>query len=269
MPQLFDKSVLFLNGLDEILKQHDPISLTEMNQVSFLDRKDIKFVFHIDRLIPLLKNTTGPYKVLTIKDKRLFRYKTLYFDTPDMKFYFDHHNGVRSRFKVRYREYIDTAQTYLEIKEKNNRERTIKKRLLTGQMQETLSQRDIDFIRKYIQIEPGNLNPVLLSLFTRFTLVSLNNKERITFDINLEFEGYMRKTEFPFLAICEVKQEKMFPAGYFLNLLKSHKIFPSNLSKYGIGTVVLNPLIKQNLFKDRLLTINKIKNDPGSYYSAS
>jgi hypothetical protein len=100
-------------------------------------------------------------------------------------------------------------------------------------------------------------------------MVSLDYKERITIDINLEFEGYTRKIEYPYLVICEVKQDRMLSSGYFANLLKSQKIFPSNLSKYSIGTVILNPFVKHNLFKNRLLTINKIKNDSGSYYNAS
>lgn len=269
MPKEFNKSYLFLEGLEDILKLYESISLEEMKEVSFFDRKDIKSVFHIEKLLPLLEDTTRHYKVLTIDNKQLFRYKTRYFDTPGLKFYYDHHNGKRSRFKVRYREYIDTNQTYLEIKEKNNKERTIKKRLLIDHMRENLSQPEIDFIRKCVQFDPGKLNPVLLTIFSRFTLVSLDYKERITIDINLEFEGYKRKTELPFLVICEVKQDSMIPSSYFVSLLKVHKIFPSNLSKYSIGTVILNPVIKYNLFKNRLLTINKIKNDSGSYYNAN
>ena len=240
-----------------------------MDEVSFFNRKDTKFIFHIEKLLPLLENTSKHYKILTIDHKRLFRYKTLYFDTPALKFYYDHHNGKRSRFKVRFREYVDNNQTYLEIKEKNNKERTIKKRLSIDHIRENLTQPDIDFIRKFVQVDPGKLNPVLLTIFSRFTLVNLNYKERITIDINLEFEGYTRKTEFPFLVICEVKQDSMIPSSYFVSQLKVHKIFPSNLSKYSVGTVILNPVIKYNLFKNRLLTINKIKNDSGSYYNAS
>jgi hypothetical protein len=258
-----------LNDLEDILKQHEAISLEEMNEVNFFDREDIKYIFHIDKLLPLLENTTSQYKILTIDHKRLFRYKTLYYDTPGLKFYHDHHNGRRSRFKIRYREYVDSNQTYLEIKEKNNRERTIKKRFRIDHMQENFSQREIDFIHKFVPVEFNKLNPVLLTIFTRFTLVILNNRERITFDINPEFEGYSSKTELPFLVICEVKQDRMLPSSYFLTLLRSHKIFPSDLSKYSIGTVILNPAVKQNLFKTRLLTINKIKNDSGSYHNAT
>ena len=136
-------------------------------------------------------------------------------------------------------------------------------------MQENFTQRDIDFICKFVPLESEELNPVLFTIFTRFTLIGLNKRERITFDINPEFEGYSHKTELPFLVICEVKQDRMLPAGYFLNLLRSHRIFPSNLSKYSIGTVILNPAVKQNLFKSKLLTINKIKNDSGSHNIAS
>ena len=68
--------------------------------------------------------------ILQIDGKRKHDYKSLYFDTEDRKFYNDHHNQRVNRYKVRYREYVDSGLVFLEIKCKNNKGKTIKKRLM-------------------------------------------------------------------------------------------------------------------------------------------
>ena len=236
-----------------------------MSDVSFLRRKDVKYIFHTHKLIPLLHSLHNHYRILTIEDNQAFRYHTLYLDTPDLKFYHDHHNGVRNRFKIRYRNYMETNETYLEIKEKNNKEQTDKKRTKVDHLFDVLPPEDIHFILRYLQIDTSTLKPTLRTHFTRITFVNTENKERITLDTNLGFEGYSKKTEFPFLVVCEQKLDKSVSSSYFASLLKSCNIYSSSFSKYCFGMVLLNPSVKSNRFKDKLLSINKLSNDPGIY----
>ncbi len=64
--------------------------------------------------------------------KRLNHYRTLYFDTPDFELYLLHVNGRADRYKVRSREYTDTHLSYLEVKHRTPKDRTIKERLSTA-----------------------------------------------------------------------------------------------------------------------------------------
>ena len=79
-----------------------------MDEVKLMNRTDTKFVFEYSLLQKVLNEIKDHYYVLNIDGVRLNAYRSLYFDTDDFKFYFDHHNG-KNRIKVRYREYMDSG----------------------------------------------------------------------------------------------------------------------------------------------------------------
>ena len=43
--------------------------------------------------------------------------------------YLKHHNNKLNRYKIRFREYVDNDEKFLEVKYKTNTERTIKDRI--------------------------------------------------------------------------------------------------------------------------------------------
>ena len=240
-----------------------------MNEVRLQNRADTKYTFNIRSLGEILETASESYRLLTINNLSVQEYRTLYFDLPDLRFYFDHHKGLRSRYKVRFREYNHTGQVYLEIKEKNNRDKTVKERMLVKKIETDLSGESVQFIENFIKIDAKQLIPSIWTRFSRLTLVSEHEHQRITLDMNISFEGHSAKKELPYLVICEIKQERNYSQNRFSKILKSHRIYPYNISKYGIGTAILKPTIKQNRFKEKLITLNKLKNDTGSYYVAS
>ena len=90
------------------------------------------------------------YKVLEIDNERVHSYRSLYYDTDDRKFYLDHHNQRVNRNKVRFREYVGSKLTYLEIKRKNNKGKTIKKRTKVNNIPKVLNEREQEYIKKII-----------------------------------------------------------------------------------------------------------------------
>ena len=54
---------------------------------------------------------------------------TLYFDTPDRQMYAEHQRGRKNRQKIRVRRYESSGVSFLEVKRKNNKGRTDKKRM--------------------------------------------------------------------------------------------------------------------------------------------
>ena len=106
-----------------------PITLNDMDEVKLMSRTDTKFVFQLSKLPKLLLQLQPFYNVLTINSKVIHNYKSLYYDTEERKFYIDHHNSRINRNKIRFREYVDSGLTFLEVKLKNNKGRTIKKRM--------------------------------------------------------------------------------------------------------------------------------------------
>ena len=116
-----------MSNLLPIISDFAPITLKEMDGVKLMSRMDTKFVFKIEKLPSLLEKMTAFYRVLEINGKFIHDYKSLYFDTNARKFYIDHHNSRVNRNKIRFREYVDSGLTFLEVKLKNNKGRTIKK----------------------------------------------------------------------------------------------------------------------------------------------
>jgi len=249
--------------LVNLLNQLSPISLEEMDRVKLQDRTDTKFVFNAE-VLPAILAEIGPfYAILKIKEKLTNSYETLYYDTKELQSYTQHHNGKANRIKVRFRKYIESKLVYLEVKYKNNKKRTVKARTKIADIEQGLSTDSEQFIENnsYSFFKGKKLLPTLWNNFTRLTLVHKTANERLTIDLNLEFKSYgnNKKVEIPHIIIAEVKQEKASSNSDFIRTIKKYNIRKSSMSKYCIGSALLNKNLKQNNFKERILKINKLK----------
>ncbi len=245
------------------LNQLSPISLKEMDRVKLQNRTDTKFVFNADILPKVLTEIKPYYSILEIKEKRTNSYETLYYDTEDLRSYIQHHNGKANRIKVRFRKYIESELVFLEVKYKNNKSRTIKARTKTKDIEQGLSDASKEFVEanSYSFFDGQEIVPTLWNNFTRLTLVHKTANERLTIDLNLGFKSFDKKNEknIPHIIIAEVKQEKASSNSDFIKAIRAHHIRQSSMSKYCVGTALLNKDLKQNNFKERILKIKKLK----------
>ncbi len=243
--------------LVDVMETFVPISLQEMDAVKLLNRTDTKFVFTNDQLKELLQESSNDYKVLSINDQRYSNYKTLYFDTPDYLFYKRHHNGKENRHKVRIRKYVDSGLCFLEVKNKR-KGRTDKRRIGVPDFEMELSPANQLFVEEMLGMSV-KLVPTVWNSFSRITLVNEKLKERLTIDTNLSFESVDGDSKtLSDLVITEVKQENISRNTPMVSKLKRRQIRPSGMSKYCIGCVLLNPNLKYNNFKSKLLMIDKL-----------
>lgn len=236
-----------------------PIYLPDLKELELLNRVDQKFIFHADKLPALLGDLKDEYYALEINQVRVQRYHTIYFDSEQMQFYLDHQNGLRPRQKVRLRTYLETGKIFLEIKTKNNRNKTFKTRI-PARFENIQNEEASAFIRQTTQFEAIELHPTLVNEFSRLTLVSPVYKERITIDVNLHFTGPNdhEGVKFDNLCVSEIKTEKLSGKSPIFSILKHHQIYPSRFSKYCIGISSLNPQIRQNRFKETYLHMHKL-----------
>jgi hypothetical protein len=117
-------------ALETQLQRLTPITLDEINaQARLMTRVDRKYFLPRGLFIDLLAATRDDFRVLEIDGKHRFEYRTAYFDTPDFRFYRDHVQERRHRFKVRTRTYVDTGTCHLEVKSKGYRGQTVKERI--------------------------------------------------------------------------------------------------------------------------------------------
>jgi hypothetical protein len=241
-----------------LLNDFQGVSLKELDKVKLLDRQDTKFVFNQIQLPLILEKIKPFYRILEINNDRIFTYDTTYFDTDDFLFYNQHHNENRKRFKVRFRKYSSNNKSFFEIKIKNNKNRTLKKRLLVDEMNEYLGEQERDLVSRIIGLPPDQLTPKLKLEFSRITLTDNSFNERLTIDTNLSAKNGINSKIFDQLVISEIKQKKYDTKSDFIQILRGLKIQEMRFSKYCMGVLHLNDNVKYNRFKPKLLQINKI-----------
>lgn len=242
-----------------------PISLMEMDGVSLLNRQDTKTVLPVSRLSAIMHKLSKTYRVLEINGHRISEYHSLYYDTEDWESYYEHHNQRKNRYKIRYRNYVDSNLNFFEIKHKTNKNRTIKTRIKTDAIKNQLGLQESSLLIDNTPLNPFEFKPTIWVNYRRITLVSNNDAERVTIDFDVQFERYNTDNtpiSSPELAIIEIKQERFNRKSIALRTLHQERIFPIRLSKYCLGVMsCCNGEIKRNGFKNKLFRIAKITNN--------
>lgn len=250
--------------LEKKLAEYQSIDYENLRDLALMSRYDTKFIFHIENLLPIFDCLSDGYKIVEIHNKRAPGYKNLYYDTDDLLFYHQHHNQRVNRYKIRFRRYIDTDRCFFEIKCKNNKKKTAKVRfpLKEADLNFSLSEELKNYTKKNASLADhviDNIKPKLITAFNRITFANAFNKERITFDINLTFSDTQEQSNrINNLVVAELKQENYSFSSPVFKCFKKYKIFPSRFSKYCIGTITMGKSIRNNRFKSKLLTLNKI-----------
>jgi hypothetical protein len=209
------------------------------------------------QLVKILDSSQNDYKCLEVEGCRLSKYNSQYFDTDGYHFYFQHHRSKAGRIKVRIRTYVDSKLSFLEIKRKNKKGQTVKKRLKTEGFADAHSNEQVEFLEN-AKMPSLQIKPILENSFNRITLVNKDSIERVTIDTSLLFNNRISFTgSAGALAIIEVKQPGLDRSSPIIKALKKEGIRPQKVSKYCIGLAKLNPNLKQNSFKSKILKINK------------
>ena len=252
-----------------------PISLDELDRYALLNRVDTKFVLTQAQLIAALRAVSDSYRILTIDNVRLHRYETLYFDTPDFALYHHHHSGGLNRYKIRFRRYVDSGPSFLEVKLRSNKGRTEKARLLVDAPSAHFQPVQHQFLA---ESWPGNswqLEPKVWNSFRRLTLANRESVERLTIDVGLgvqrsaekgavlpgERNGTRATSLFGNIVIAEVKQPKRSLDSPFMQQIRQLGLRPSGFSKYCMGAAALYPRVRQNRFKPRFRMLEKLRQD--------
>lgn len=246
----------------EILNGFESISLKEMDRVRLMKRIDTKFLVSLKQLPAILEKAKEHYRIVMIGNQRILPYSSVYFDTEDARMYTMHHNGKLNRFKVRMRSYVSSGISFLEIKDKNNKGITHKKRIPISTEQFNamiLDEAQNHFVDTNTTYQSVHFLPQLQNFFQRITLVDKNETERVTIDLGLVYKRVCTgdTTVVDGLVIVEIKQDAA-AKSYFRKYLHEYRILPGSMSKYCLGMALINPDVKNNRFKNKLRKINKI-----------
>lgn len=245
--------------MEEILQSMKSITLEEMSAVKLMNRIDTKFLTTIPTLYDLLTLASDDFMVQENNELRISPYYTRYYDTPDAKMYYDHQRGKKSRRKIRIREYLGSGiNPFLEIKDKNNKGRTKKKRVSMNESNEILHYND--FISRFSEFNAENLSQRIENYFKRITLVNNELSERITIDTSLKFHNFVSgcEVQLPDLVVIEWKRDGLAAKSRLKPLLLHLRIKESGFSKYVVGAALTDTSLSRNRLKPRLHQIDKL-----------
>jgi hypothetical protein len=235
-----------MKEIDEILGALPAVSLETMDErAALLRRTDTKYVLDENAFRELLHTLAPDHEVLEIDGCRRFAYKSVYFDTPDLRCFRDHVEDRLPRFKARTRTYEDTGHCVFEIKLKVGQGETDKRQIdyrpdqadqLDGRATECLRQALAD-----IELEAPEqpLEASLRTSFTRITLAARTRSERVTCDLGIRLErpGAGSAGLRDGLVVVESKSEHGdSPAD---QALARRGVEPVSLSKYRTGIALL------------------------------
>ena len=242
-----------------LLEQLPTISLEEMDGIRLMNRTDRKYLATLTQLEALLKMAKGKYFVNEIDGRLVNPYRTTYLDTPDEEMYLAHHNGRLTRQKVRVRTYLNSGDTFLEVKNKNNHGRTKKKRMQVHGLGSLAEDGGNSLLHKHSRYSLEQLVPKVENQFERITLVNNAKTERLTIDTHVKFHHLEKDVvgTYDRLVIIELKRDGNVDSPV-LDILRALRIHPSGFSKYCIGTVATNKDIKKNNFLPKIRKFEKL-----------
>jgi hypothetical protein len=219
-----------------------PITLADLNLAAALQRRvDHKYIVHASRLDEVARQLEPTHRVLEIDGKRSFRYWTMYFDSESLSSYRGHIQRRRRRFKCRCRHYVDSGRFTFEVKLKGHRGLTIKKQMgyaetdthaLTAEARAFVA----DTLREAYSLELEEpLLPALATEYSRVTLASPEDGERVTCDFDLRFsspsgEQFQIRPEF-----LIIESKSLHGAGVADRVLRAGGSRPTKMSKYVLG----------------------------------
>ena len=242
-----------------------PITLEEMDGIKLMNRIDSKYLTDERTLLEMLADAAkAGYRALVIEDKRITNYNSVYYDTPALRMYYDHRDKHLVRQKVRTRAYMDTGQAFLEIKRKNNKGRTSKKRIgiPEGEMMDFSGDAAAcDYLSRKSWFTAEDLSPVLETIFVRMTLVNPAMTERLTIDTCLQFNNFRTGLQASLrdAVIIELKQDG-HARSQMKRILLDHRVKPARVSKYCVAVTLTDPATRSGRFKTKVRQIEKTIN---------
>lgn len=228
----------------------EPISLEQLNeQARLMTRIDRKYFVSRAVLTEVLGRMPGEFRVLEIDRTRVFRYSTVYFDSPEFRFFRQHAQGRRHRYKVRTRTYCESGDCMLEVKSKGYRGQTVKERIdHDPSTPHELTASDTAFVERIIGEDAARLRPVLETVYHRATLC--HDDQRVTLDLDLECISGEASHSGPTDVLVETKSPG--GRGPLDRMLLEAGVRPHSVSKYCVAASLLYPHLPSNAWRRTL-----------------
>lgn len=245
---------------DTVVARFAPTPSADASRSALQDRLTTKFLLPVSTITGLMAELSEHYTLLLAGDQRTASYRTLHFDTADLRFFHAHRRGYRRRVKARIRHYDDRRLSYFEIKLRINEGQTSKQRCERAYGDDVLHAEDLALLAQCAGINDGLL-PQVWTLFQRLTLVNVCDDERVTVDFDLRFRDGGREIPRQRVAIVEVKQPRLYRRSPIMRALQGHGVRTVEFSKYCAAIVALRDGVRHNRLRPRLRSLDRIDHE--------
>ena len=242
------------HALAQLAHPFAPISLEALDaKAALLERRDNKYVVRGSVLASALRAMACEFEALEIDGRRCFAYESCYFDDAGLRSYHDHRQGRRQRMKVRTRHYVDSALCFVEVKLKDKRGATVKRRMqydpaFHGILDEAARAHVENCHHELYGRTHGHaLEAMLRVRYLRTTLVARGGGERVTIDSCVHFDSAAGAWTTDDCFIVEAKSRS--GNGLADRVLRRLHQHPTNgCSKYCVGMGVTGAVDRFNRF---------------------
>ncbi len=246
--------------MQKIINNIDGLSFTGLKAKKdqyFLSRKDYKFLIRLESLENVLNCLKADFFCNEYEEGYIFKYRNIYFDTKDYKFFNLHRQGKYNRIKIRIRNYENgTKNRFLECKRKSKGEQTIKERIEINKSMDDSESINCDTVRDHLKkykLTPKDLINKTEISYNRINFIEKKNKMRASIDFSVTAklnEGKGRKI-IPNHFILEIKSKK-YPKKIINLLRNTFSIREEDFSKYCVSLCILQKDLKKNKWKQIL-----------------
>lgn len=243
----------------------EPADLDEVTSTAaMMHRVDRKYVLSNMQIDRVLGDLAGALRVLEIDGKRVFSYRSEYFDTADLVSYCDAAYHRRRRFKVRVRHYCDSEASWIEVKTPGNRGITRKDRIPVPDeenIEATCKAFAQDILPKTIGITlESSLHPVLTTSYERSTFLLPGDEGRATLDRHLLMGTSKESSYLPKQVVLETKSAT--GRTWVDRQLWQMGIRPCRISKYAVGMALAHDDLPSNRWS-RTMRLLEVENRAG------
>lgn len=227
-----------------------------------MTRTDRKYLVDLATVPALLGALAPTALALQVDDRRAFGYRSAYFDTPELTSYLLSARRRPRRFKVRTRTYLDSGDSWLEVKTRDRRGRTVKQRIPWPEDQGPgLRRAGRAFVAQALAgtvADPADLadvlGPELSTSYQRATLLLPAQGARVTLDVELEATRHRGPgLRVRHLAVIETKTAG--PACAADRALWALGQRPVRVSKYATLLAALDPQLPAHRWRPALRRI--------------
>lgn len=255
------------SDLNQKLLSFSPISLSQLNaQASFLDRVDVKYLMSEEDFENILKDLEKNFYLLEINGKSIFEYSSIYMDSENYDFYYQHQNGIKPRTKIRTRLYVDSNLAFFEYKQKDkNVTRKFRYQFAQASDHGKMTQEWTKFFEETYKSlygeTPKTIFPALETRYNRLTFCSKDSAERLTIDFHINLTDIRNpKKETKNLRNLVIVESKSSKAdGMSHKIMKKYGIEKAHsCSKYGLGLAYNETVKEYSVFSNTMKKVDEI-----------